>query len=445
MKVRLAVAVAIFAAGLAHAATAAAQPPASQPPLSITVDEAIARALASSHRIEEASARHEASEAVTAGRRAAMRPQISTSAGYTNTNHVEPFGIQLPNNQFRVIYPDIPNNYRSRLDIQYPLYTGGRLDALMAAARKESEASTNDVDAVTSDIRLEVTRSFWNLVVAGDSSRVLAESLARMDAHLRDVRNQLAAGLVPPSDVLSVEAQASRQRMLSIQARSARDVAEAELARLIDAEPGTPIQPNAVLEPVGIDTTFDSLLAQARELRRDREAILDRLAGADLRVQAAAAGKRPLIAVGGGLDYARPNPRIFPRQSVWQESWDANVNISWPVFDGGRTSAEVAEAAASRRALQARLDELDSTISLEIRQRIAEIQASRAAIAAAEDSVRAATEAQRVISDRFQAGVATSTDVLDAQIAVLQASLDRTQALANAHLADARLHRAVGQ
>jgi outer membrane protein TolC len=105
----------------------------------------------------------------------------------------------------------------------------------------------------------------------------------------------------------------------------------------------------------------------------------------------------------------------------------------------------VAEAAASRRALQARLDELDSTISLEIRQRIAEIQASRAAIAAAEDSVRAATEAQRVISDRFQAGVATSTDVLDAQIAVLQASLDRTQALANAHLADARLHRAVGQ
>jgi outer membrane protein len=266
-----------------------------------------------------------------------------------------------------------------------------------------------------------------------------------MGAHLRDVRNQLNAGLVPPSDVFIVEAQASRQRMLSIQARSSRDVAEAELARLIGADPGTAIQPNAVLAPVGLDATFESLLAEARDQRKDRQALVDRLAGAELRQQAAAAGLRPTIGLGGGFDYARPNPRIFPRQASWKESWDASVNISWPLFDGGRTTAEVAEAAASRRAIQARLDELDSVISLEIRQRIAEIQFSRAAVAAADDAVRAATEARRVIGERFTAGVATSTDVLDAQIAVLQASLDRTQALASAHLADARLHRAVGQ
>jgi outer membrane protein TolC len=233
--------------------------------------------------------------------------------------------------------------------------------------------------------------------------------------------------------------------MLSIQAKSARDVAEAELARLVGAEPGIPIHADAVLEPVGIDTTFDTLVAQAREQRRDRQALIDRLGGADLRQQAAAAGKRPSIALAGGVDYARPNSRIFPRQGAWKESWDASVNVSWPLFDGGRTGAEVAEASASRRALQARLDELDSIVSLEIRQRIAEIESSRAAIAAAEDGVRAATEARRVIGERFNAGVATSTDVLDAQIAVLQASLDRTQALANARLADARLHRAIGQ
>jgi outer membrane protein TolC len=316
---------------------------------------------------------------------------------------------------------------------------------LAAAARRESAATTNDVDAIGADIRLEVTRSFWNLVVADESTRVVDESLARMAAHLRDVRNQLNAGLVPPSDVLSVEAQESRQRMLSIQARSSRDVAEFELARLIGVDPGTTIHPDGVLAPVGIDATFDSLLAEAREQRKDRQALLDRLAGAGLRQRAAAAGARPSIGLGGGIDYARPNPRIFPRQSSWQESWDASVNMNWPLFDGGRAAAEVAEAAALHRALQARLDELDSMISLEIRQRLSEIQASRAAMAAADDAVRAATEARRVLGERFAAGVATSTEVLDAQMAVLQASLDRTQALANAHLADARLHRAVGQ
>jgi outer membrane protein len=437
--------VAIFAAGVSLSSVVSAQPAAGQTPLSITVEEAVSRALTASHRIDEATARHEATEAVTAGRRAAMLPQVATSAGYTNTNHVETFGVPLANNQLRVIYPDIPNNYRTRLDVQYPIYTGGRLDALAAAARKESDATSDEIDAVGVDLRLEVTQSFWNLVVADESARVLDESLERMAAHLRDVKNQLNAGLVPPSDVFSVEAQASRQRMLSIQARSTREVAEAELGRLIGAEPGTAIEPNAVLAPIGLDATYESLVAEARDQRKDRQALVDRLAGAELRQQAAAAGMRPTIGLGGGFDYARPNPRIFPRQGAWKESWDASVNISWPLFDGGRTTADVAEAAASRRALQARLEELDSVLSLEIRQRMAEIQSSRAAMVAADDAVRAATEARRVIGERFTAGVATSTDVLDAQIAVLQASLDRTQALANAHLADARLHRAVGQ
>jgi len=441
MKFPLALVVAtICSSGVTSAQTVGAPQP-----LSLTLEDAIARGLATSHRVVEMTARRDAAEAVIGERHATTMPQVAALGGYTRTNHVETFGILTPNNQLRVIYPDIPDNYRTRLDVQYPLYTGGRLDALTEAARKESAASAEDIDAFKADLRLEITRAFWNLVLADESARVVAESLTRTAAHLRDVRNQLDAGLVPPSDVLSVEAQESRQRMLSIQAKSARDVAEAELARLVGAEPGMPIHPDAVLEPVGIDTTFDTLVAQAREQRRDRQALIDRLGGADLRQQAAAAGKRPLIALAGGVDYARPNSRIFPRQGVWKESWDASVNVNWPLFDGGRTRAEVAEASASRRALQARLDELDSVVSLEIRQRIAEIESSRAAIAAAEDGVRAATEARRVIGERFNAGVATSTDVLDAQIAVLQASLDRTQALANARLADARLHRAIGQ
>jgi outer membrane protein TolC len=59
--------------------------------------------------------------------------------------------------------------------------------------------------------------------------------------------------------------------------------------------------------------------------------------------------------------------------------------------------------------------------------------------------VRAAAEARRVVGDRFAAGVATTTDVLDAQQALLVAELDRTRALAGVRLAEARLERAVGR
>src|SRR5439155_1329484 len=163
------------------------------------------------------------------------------------------------------------------------------------------------------------------------------------------------------------------------------------------------------------------------------------------RRQAAAAGQKPTISVAGGFDYARPNPRIFPREAAWNESWDASVNMNWPILDGGRTRAELAGAAATKRAADERLADFDATLAVEVRQRLSELESSRAAIAAADDAVRSAGEARRVVGDRFSAGVATSTDVLDAQVALLQAGLDRAQAIANARLAEARLNRALGR
>ena len=74
-----------------------------------------------------------------------------------------------------------------------------------------------------------------------------------------------------------------------------------------------------------------------------------------------------------------------------------------------------------------------------------ETAGSRPASAAAEEGVRASTEARRVVQERFAAGVATATDLLDAQVALLQAELDRTRALAGARLANARLDRALGR
>ena len=414
-------------------------------PLSLTLDDAIGRALATSNRLAEGRARSDAAAAVVEGRHAPQLPQVAGVGGYTRTNHVDEFGIPLPNNQLRVIYPDIPDNYRARLDVQWPIYTGGRLEAAETAARREQAATGHDLTSTTADVRLDVTRAFWTFVTSRESVRVVEESLARMSEHVRDVRNQLDAGLVPPNDVLTAQAQEARQRMLAIQARAARDVAEADLARLTGVEPGTALLPNALLALPDAPGSASSLLAEARQRRPERLALEERIAAAETRELAASAGRRPTVAVAGGVDYARPNPRIFPRAGEWRESWDAGVNVSWPLFDGGRVRAETAEASATTRAVRARLSEFDSIVALEIRQRLSELESSRAAYEAAGVSVQAATEARRVIGERFSAGVATSTDVVDAQVAVLQAELDRTQAIATARIAEARLLRTTGR
>jgi outer membrane protein len=412
----------------------------------LTLTEAIDRGLAASHRLAEVTAREEATKASVEARSAAERPQVSFLAGYMRTNHVTEFGLAVPGGPFRVIYPDIPDNYRTRFDLQWPIYTSGRLQAAVRAARAEADASGKDVAASRADLRLEITRSYWALVTANESVRVVEEALKRMDEHLRDVRNRLQVGLVPPSDVLSVEAQRSRQEVLLIDARNTREVASADLRRLVGMAPDAPIEVDTALGDItAIPAPVADLVADARKTRPERQALASRIASAAERQAAAHASALPVIALAGGFDYARPNPRIFPRSYDWNESWDAGVNFSWSLWDGGRVGADVAEAAANRRAAEQRLQEFDSVLEVEVRQRRLDVEAARASITAAGDEVRSAAEARRVVAERYAAGVATNTEVVDAQLLLLQAELDRTRALANAQLASARLERALGR
>ncbi len=135
-------------------------------PVRLTLDEAVARGLTNSQRLAELLARQEGAEAAVAGRAAATMPAIALQAGYTRTNHVEPFGIVQPLQGVKIIYPDVPDNFRTRIDLQWAIYTGGRTDALERAARAERDAAGDDLAAARADLRLEIARAFWALVTA---------------------------------------------------------------------------------------------------------------------------------------------------------------------------------------------------------------------------------------------------------------------------------------
>jgi outer membrane protein TolC len=416
------------------------------PVLRLTLDEAQTRAREASHRLAEARARESVALATVTVRDVTDRPALAVVAGYTRTNHVLPFAVPGTLGVPRVLYPDVPSNYSSRLDLQWPIYNGGRTDALERAARADAAAAAADVSVAQADLRLEVARAFWAVVTARATVDVLDQGVSRSQAHVAEVRQRFNAGLIPPNEIASAEAQESRARMLAIEARNQRDVSTADLARLVGLAPGEPVEPVAVLEAPGTSVAgFDALVAGARESRDERRALEQRLTSATEVRSAAAAGRRPTIALAGGVDYARPNPRIFPRADIWDDSWDASVNMRWSLWDGGRTAAEVAQAAGGIEAARQRLAEFDSVLAVEVRQRALDLESNRAAVAAAGDGVRAAAEARRVVAERYQAGVIAEIEVLDAEYALLQAELDRTRALANVRLSEARLSRAIGR
>jgi len=423
-----------------HAATAAAQMP-----LRLTLDDAQARAVEQSHRIGEARARQQGADASVVVRSKADVPTLTALGGYTRTNHIDEFGVPQPNGQLRVIYPDIPDNFRTRLELQWPIYTAGRTDALERAARAEASATGADLAAVRLDLRLEVARAYWALVTARDTVRVLEAALATADRSLADVRTRVEAGLLPPNDVSRSEAQRARQELLLIEARGRVDAVTIDLDRLLGLPEGTPIETADGLETPPPSHDSPALVGEALKQRPELAALADRALAAEARIAAIGTARKPLVAVNSGVDWANPNPRIFPRQDTWQESWDLSLNVSWQLFDWGKNAAERAEAQFAVAALNQRRAETEQQIRADVRKQVLDLGTTRAALAPARLAVTAARETQRVVADRFEAGVSTTLDVLDAQLAVLQAELDRTRVLADLRLAEARLARIVGR
>ena len=417
-------------------------------PVRLTLADAINRGFENSHRLAEIRAREEGARAAARSVELNKLPIVSASAGYTRTNHVQEFAVPQPNGNRLVVYPDIPDNIVTRIGFQWPIFTSGRTDALERAAAAEVSAVAADIETARADLRFEIIRAYWAAVTARESVRVLEESAARVQAQLTDARQRFQVGLIPPNEVSSLEAQRSREQAQFIDASNMLQSAVIDLQRLIGVERGTVIELSDSLERQYLaPKQFDviGLIEAAIESRPERQALSLRLGGLEARQQAVRAGNKPTVTVAGGVDYANPNPRIFPRQDEWQESWDVGVNVNWNVLDFGRTKAQIAEASAAASATRARIAELDSVIAADVEQRLLDLESSGAMVRAASDAIKSAAEARRIVADRFAAGVATSTDVLVAQVALLESELARTRALASQRLAEARLERTVGK
>jgi len=426
-------------------------PAAAPAAVSLTVDEAVQRALAVSPRLSRYASLRTAAEAGEDEARADRWPQLEVGAGYQRRSSVTPLSIVAPGQdpsqpiELITIFPNIQDNYRLRAGLAMPLYTGGRIGRRIDAAGLDREAASHDLDAARADLVLEVKTAYWDLVTARERVRVLDEALRAFDAHLGDAHNKERFGMAARNEVLAVQVERDRSELDGISARATADVAAANLRRLLDLSPATRIDTTEPLATAPATVPgVEALVADARAARPERAALAARAGAAEAAASAERGARLPQLALSAGYTYANPNRDIVPPEATWQDTWDVGVNVTWSVFDGGRRAAGEARAHARADAARAQLEELDRAIRLEVTQRTLELRTAGARLAVAERSLDSAKENRRVASDRYREGVIPSSELLDAEVALERASLQRTEALALVRLAGAALERAVG-
>jgi outer membrane protein len=422
---------------LAVAQAAAAQETA----LRLTLAQATERALAASPTLGRLRAGERAADADVRAASASRLPQLELQAGYTRQSDVPDLAIDG-----QVLFPNLPDNFRTRVAAAVPLYTGGRLARAVDSARLERTASASDLEAGRRDLVYETAAAYWSLATARRAEDVLRESLGAYDAHLKDARNREQVGTAARNEVLAVQVERDRAELSLLGAQESVAVAEANLQRLLDLPAGTRVETAEELEsPAPAADDAVALAAAALAARPERAAALARAEAAEARVRLERGARLPQVSAAAGVDYANPNRKILPPSAAWDHSWDVGVSLTWSVLDGGRTGASVARAEAHAAAAREQLSDVDRRIRLEVTQRVLERRTAGARVAVSDRSLESARENRRVASDRYREGVIPSSELLDAEVALQRAGLDRTSAQAALRLSDAALVRATGR
>ena len=188
------------------------------------------------------------------------------------------------------------------------------------------------------------------------------------------------------------------------------------------------------------------LQQQALEYRPELKMTDARIAGLGARARAVDAARLPAVGATGQYLVARPNQRYFPLVDEANDSWRVGVAASWKVFDGSQTRARAAGVEAEQRALQQDRGEMERRIRLEVETAAARTRVARSnAVDAADASATAAAAWEEASSERYAAGLALLSELLDAQADLTAAEAAQVRTRVAAWMADAALQRAVGR
>jgi outer membrane protein TolC len=412
----------------------------------LTLEQAQALAAERSPLLEEKRALQRAGAASERLARSACLPDLEAAARATRLSDVPEYAITQPDGSRSVIFPNIPNRYAVSLDLRVPLYTGGRIRWDQAAAEWSTSAAGSDLATAEADLRLGVTDAFYRVLLAGEEARVYQHGIEAFEAHLADVENRIRYGLAAKSDLLAVQVQRDKARLSLLEAERDRAVASAALVRLLGLDPEAVIEVAGGPFPGDEETSLlSALIGEALEARPERAALAARVEAARAVVQRERAELKPVISAGAGYDYSRPNQLIVPPMDEFNDTWDVSLNLTYRFWDGGKRRARIARAESEAFAMAQRLESLDRAIREQVTAAWREMEVFRAAVPVAGAGLASAEEHWKVAGDLFREGLLASSELLDAEVARLEAGLSRTVAEVRVRLGQARLDRALAR
>ena len=433
-----------------------AAPSYAQSPMDLSIDDAITIGLQKNRVLKISEARVDAASAKAGEAGAGLLPSVKFSAGYTRLSDVDPFRITVPfSPQPITIAPTVLDNYSVRATVQQPLFTGFRLENNARAADYLMKANEYDHRSDKADLFLNIISAYWTLYQTLEVKKFVDENVGRLQSYQYDTENLLKAGMATRNDLLKIQVQLNSATLAQIDAANDVQLATMNLNNTIGQSLDLPLHlTSSPRSTTGSeqesmrenDTTGSSvnLASKALTARSDLQAMQSRIEAAKAGVRAANANWWPQLFLSGNYYYSRPNPRYQPTMDEFKSTWDFGVQLQVDLWNWGTTGFQAEQAKAALMQTEYAFEQMKDVVSLDVKRQSLAVRRAEEKIRVARLAIAQADENARSTRDKFQQGLASSSELLDATVALLQATTNLSAAFVESEVARTRLKRAIG-
>lgn len=409
-------------------------------PLTLTLDQAIERAMKVNYDVVEAGERLEQLKATVGEARAGALPQITGSAVYTRN-------VERPQLFFNGAAVTIgsKNNYSASVSATQALYEAGKVFKAIAAAKSERRKSEADVKFVKSEIEYLVKRTFYQILMADKTVEITKKTLGQLEAHLAAIQSRYNEGLESDYTLMRQEVEVSNLRPELSGAEQVRLVLMNTLKLLLvlpeDAE--VVIDGRLRFAPVEIAPEKE-MITQALAKRQDLVATSARVESYKQKVGVERGGYLPTLSLNTALSWqAQTNDfKIGPNENY--RALNAGATLSWPLFDGFKTHYRISGAKHELKIAGEEDARKRANIINEVKNVRAAHEESRQRESSQKKTLDLADKAVRIAGERFATGLMSQVELNDTILARDTAERLYLRAVYDCLVTKAELEKTIG-
>ena len=412
----------------------------------LSLDEAIDLGLQNSKLLKINQAKIEEATAATKEAVEKRLPDAKASASYLRVNAVN-VELKTKSNSggggsttAPVEQPKVSQALYGLMNVSLPIYTGGKIRYGIESSKFLEKAAMLDAESDKDEVIQNTIEAFANLFKAKTAVRLVQENLNEAQMRTKELTNMEKNGLLARNDLLKAQLRESNMEYNLSDAENSWQLANVNMNLML----GLPTTMELVLDTSGLgkkedNRVLDDFLNAARVNRKDIAAVDLRKKAAESGVKSAKGDLYPSLALTGGyIGLDIPDFLSIPA------AMNVGVGVSYNIGSLWKNKAKVQQAEARVKQLTFTEAMMDDNMQLDVNKSYLSLMTNRKQIQVSAKAVEQAEENYRIVKNKFDNSLATTTDLLDADIAQLQARLSYTLSRADAFVAYHKLLQTAG-